>query len=96
MYEPKYIEETLRWCNARRKEQGKEPLNKLPKGRRGEGSSCPCGEATGLFVSYTYFTTIQHLDREINLPRSVQRFVRAFDSGKLPQYDCGPYHLEEA
>lgn len=87
--EPKYVEETLRWCNARRKEKGMEPLDKLPKGLRGKGESCPCGAATGLFVSYTYFNKmgINGSMESLKLPRSVRRFVGAFDSGRLPQYD---------
>lgn len=86
--EPKYVEETLRWCNARRKEKGMEPLDRMPKGYKGNGSSCPCGSATGLFVSFTYWLN-DLCSQEKNLPRCVQRFVIAFDNGKLPQYDAG-------
>jgi hypothetical protein len=41
--EPKYVAETLAWCNKRRKEQGKRPLKKMPKGRMSDPSSCPGG-----------------------------------------------------
>jgi len=92
MKEPGYVEETLRWCNARRKEQGKEPLDKLPKGVRGKGTSCPCGAATGLFVAVSQYWEITNVATRIIqskkfLPRSVTRFVMAFDRGRLPQYD---------
>lgn len=48
--EPQYVAETLGWCNDRRVEKGMEPLDRLPKGQRGNGSSCPCGKATGVHV----------------------------------------------
>jgi hypothetical protein len=84
--EPAYVAATLRWCNARRKEQGKEPLEKLPKGERNDATSCPCGKATGLWVYVE-----QYDDTDFNAhptPRCVQQFVPAFDAGKLPQYDA--------
>lgn len=90
MNEPKYVEETLRWCNRKRKEKGKLPLIKLPKGIRGKGDSCPCGEATELFVGRDFFTDDPSMTFRSKLPRSVQRFVSAFDKGKLPQYDKSP------
>lgn len=86
MKEPGYVAETLRWCNRKRKERGWSPLNKLPKGIRGNGESCPCGAVTGLFVSKDYYVD-RVASRSIELPRSVKRFVDAFDSGRLPQYD---------
>jgi hypothetical protein len=85
--EPKYVAETLAWCNARRKERGKRPLTKLPKGERNVPHSCPCGTATNCSVfGFTY--RVASLRAEYPLPRSVQRFVRAFDDGRLPQYEA--------
>src|SRR4051812_33017599 len=81
--EPKYVEETLRWCNARRKERGKSPLDRLPKGERTKGESCPCGAATGLFVTLAHAYVREEISlildegSKIDLPRSVQRFVKA-------------------
>lgn len=90
--EPKYVAETLAWCNARRKEQGKKPVSKLPKGYMRDPESCPCGRACGLVVGLQTFGTHDEslaiswgLGGEI-LPRPVKQFVKAFDAGKLPQY----------
>jgi hypothetical protein len=88
--EPKYVAETLAWCNARRKERGKRPLKKLPKGQPMDGESCPCGTATGLFVesqiAYDRDPDLEHKFGEYDLPRAVRSFVAAFDKGRLPQY----------
>ncbi len=91
MNEPAFVQETLDWCNKRRKENGKSPLDNLPKGRRHQGDSCPCGEATGLVVGLTgYFKRNPkdlQLDHLGDVPPSVTKFVKEFDNGKLPQYD---------
>ncbi len=87
--EPAYVAETLAWCNRQRKKQGKGPLKKLPKGRRGDPTSCPCGAATGLYV---FVDEAEHYDAgsgdRIYVPinRFVKDFVLNFDSGLLPQY----------
>lgn len=84
---------TLDWCNKMRVEQGKEPLSELPKGRRGDGASCPCGAATGLNVGRFYWTEggpgAKIIVREDNnqLPVAVQLFVAKFDDGQFPELD---------
>lgn len=88
--EPKYVAETLAWCNARRKEQGKRALKRLPKGETHNGVSCPCGKATNLYVgAYDYWKLpIECVEQTSGkLPRPVQEFIVAFDKGKLPQYE---------
>jgi hypothetical protein len=93
--ESTYIAETLAWCNALRKERGKAPLKKLPRGERYEGESCPCGKATGLFVErYGAYVSRQEFERSAaslvaNTTPSVRRFIGAFDLGDLPQYEVG-------
>jgi hypothetical protein len=91
--EPHYVKDTLDWCNERRKEQGKEPLKKLPKGKIGDGYTCPCGKATGLYVGTRgWDVTQEEYDDSYGgpnfkrNPESVKEFVRAFDQCKLPQY----------
>lgn len=93
------VEATLQWCNDRRIEQGKEPLAKLPKGRRRDPTSCPCGEATDLAVGmYCYLaptSTTSDLDPDgadgsESLPPEVQHFVELFDTGALPEYELNP------
>src|SRR4051812_27551481 len=81
---PRYIKATLDWCNERRGEKELEPLDDLPKGKRGSPRSCPCGAATGLYVSPVHATD---LNRTFTLPTNVEKFVRAFDAGMIPQYD---------
>lgn len=85
--EPRYVAETLAWCNKRRKEQGQAALEALPKGRREDPKSCPCGKATGLDVLLETAMGL-HPWRKYTLPRSVRRFVKAFDRGDLPQYEA--------
>jgi len=86
--EPKYVEATLRWCNARRKEIGKRPLKKLPKGIKREPNSCPCGKATEMEVyPDTAYRVSNYGWDEFRIPRSVNTFIRNFDSGNLPQYE---------
>lgn len=40
-----YYDEALAFCNARRKENGKRPIKKLPPGVPGDVRSCPCAKA---------------------------------------------------
>lgn len=86
MNEPAYVAATLAWCNARRKEQGKRALKRLPKGMRRNARSCPCGKASGLsvWVQFAYDSR----QRAVPVPRAVGRFIRAFDAGRLPQYEA--------
>ncbi len=90
--EPAFVAETLAWCNERRAERGMEPLDRLPKGRRVDGRSCPCGSATGLHVAAVYyFDPSEGLEpEEHELPEAVCEFVKAFDECALPQYDENP------
>lgn len=75
----------LDWCNIQRGARGMEQLTELPKGKKADSASCPCGKATGLSVgTYTYS------DREndilgMYLPIEVTRFVRAFDNNEFPE-----------
>ena len=87
--EPAFVAATLRWCNARRKERGKKPLKRLPKGKRNDASSCPCGNATGLLVWSDSFSE-SDTSNDTPIPVSVKRFVENFDNGRLPQYDLFP------
>lgn len=89
--EPGYVKETLDWCNEQRRLKDKEPLDILPKGKRGDPSSCPCGDATGLYVRTTTYSE-RHKPNVVEikilpLPQPVQEFVRSFDLGRLPQYE---------
>lgn len=89
MSEPSCVAGTLAWCNARRKEKGQKPLDKLPKGKQGDPLSCPCGKATGLNVGSRYYTEVPFTKYSPLAPVNddVYAFVRLFDRGKLPQYE---------
>jgi hypothetical protein len=87
--EPQYVAQTLAWCNRKRAEQGKKSLTRLPKGRRGDGYSCPCGKAVGFWVGHEEFEYKEEHDISTEpVPRSVGRFVAAFDDGRFPQYEA--------
>lgn len=84
------VDATLAWCNERRAERGRTPLDRLPKGRRGHARECPCGTASGLRVYsnvYTDESGVRH-----DTPSPVKAFINAFDAGRLPEYDihAGP------
>lgn len=86
--EPSYVAATLKWCNARRKEHGKKPLAKMPKGRRMDPWNCPCGKTCQLTVGSAFW----HFRNEPTmrgrpLPINVYKFVYDFDRGLLPQYE---------
>lgn len=83
--EPSFVAETLDWCNARRAEDGKPPLDRLPRGRPDDPTSCPCGKASGWLVYQDYAT--REGSEPFTLPESVTEFVIFFDDGELPQYD---------
>ena len=74
------IKGTLAWCNRQRAKQGKKPLLRLPKGKRHDPASCPCGKATGLLV-YSQAAKKNDRSRKVvcRLPKSVRRFVLKFD-----------------
>lgn len=80
-------EACLVWCNEIRAKQKKEPLIDLPKGKIADPESCPCGKATGLYVSaFAYYSPMQlgHMDFHGNLPQLVRDFVYLFDSRQYP------------
>ena len=87
------IKETLEWCNRKRQEMGLEPFEKLPKGRRYDAVSCPCGKATGLHVEgYGYFTLAEwrneanKIDKLFHgIPETVKVFIGCFDRGLIPE-----------
>lgn len=78
---------TLAWCNEMRVERNVgPPLEELPKGHRHSPESCPCGAASGLFV-----TRAAARDPNTNalvclLPYAVRQFVQSFDAGLLPEF----------
>lgn len=88
--EPDFVRATLEWCNARRQEQGQQPLDRLPKGEREDPLSCPCGIATGLYVDKHTFGRDDESRYDNPLPKPVELFVTEFDEGLLPQYDKWP------
>lgn len=87
MREPEFVAKTLNWCNDRRKEKGWTPLEHLPKGIRGNSSSCPCGKASGVKVALWDWSS-DGWKTVHKLPACVRQFVAAFDSKNLPQYDA--------
>lgn len=88
--EPACVAETLEWCNTIRAEKKQEPLERLPKGERDNGVSCPCGRATGVFVDQFTWGPDERHRKEHELPLPVRLFVQMFDNGDLPQYDESP------
>lgn len=92
------IEATLSWCNEMRAQMGMELLQELPKGTRYNGYSCPCGQATGLFVGRIAAFTEEpdggepspedfpiHKNFVCELPEEVKKFVNLFDFGDIPE-----------
>lgn len=86
--DPSYVADTLAWCNEKRKEKSMEPLDKLPKGKKGDGESCPCGAATELVVGTRTYRERYDPINSNPLPYGVMMFVESFDNGLLPQYDA--------
>jgi hypothetical protein len=94
-----YVKETLAFVNKVRKQYDSNPLYDLRTGRP-TGKSCPVSaslEIDGTMNPYTCATdTVEDESyiwigpltdrRKIRQPRAVRRFVRAFDSGRLPEY----------
>lgn len=81
---------TLDWCNKRRAEQGQEPLTELPVGRRMDPETCPCGEATGLYVEKFLASESKQAwacGEGESLPYVVRCFIHAFDRGEIPELD---------
>lgn len=89
MIEPDFVVETLSWCNSIRVAKGLEELERLPRGRRNDPKSCPCGLVTGLHVGLTTYG--ENFSTSVNkLPFAVSQFISEFDEGYLPQYDEDP------
>lgn len=83
---------TLDWCNEIRAKENKEPISRLPKGRAGDPMTCPCGRATGKWVTTNTFYDAKDTNEvdyasARNLPSIVRKFVHLLDSGALPQYE---------
>src|SRR3954465_11467103 len=89
LVEDKYTKATLEWCNERRAEKNQEPLDDLPKGKRGDPYTCPCGAATGLAVNFTVAHNMKSgaMSKSFELPSLVARFVNRFDKGQYPEYN---------
>lgn len=52
----KAYDQALRFCNKRRKEQGKKPIKELPAGIAANPKSCPCASTcAGLIVGHSYW-----------------------------------------
>lgn len=93
------IAATLKWCNSMRRKRGKEPLKKLPKGRRWNGASCPCGKATGVFVARSGWSENKHdatwgVGISGKIPSKVSEFVAHFDEGRIPEYALPANEIE--
>lgn len=95
MTDDKIIQGTLDWCNEQRAKKGLCPLASLPRGKRTDPISCPCGEATGRWVTSEYCYALADLgpvlgpdyDTKEPIPWAVSEFVRLFDNGWFPQFD---------
>lgn len=91
-----YVKETLAFVNKHLKKAGADPLDDLLPGQH-YGFSCPISESLSFGYDYPYTTSgdyifVGHIansirDREkIRQTRAVRRFIRAFDTGRLPEY----------
>lgn len=87
------VKDTIAWCNTIRKSQGRPPILDLPRGKRGDGRSCPCGEAAGVIVGRMFYRPSNNTDespfseKDNELPVGVSNFTWLFDEGQFPQYD---------
>lgn len=93
--DPPFVAEALAWCNEIRATKGWSPLDRLPKGKRDDMLSCPCGRATGVYVGLANWGPSLSDATRFGLPPSVVVFVREFDDGRLPQYDEDPSVYDE-
>lgn len=85
--------DVLDWVNRARAEyliDGGEPLDALPMGARDRACECPIALALGgrgsvaVVSTYIYF---ERVDKHVYPPEYVQRFIRAFDDGEIPELD---------
>ena len=72
------IQGTLDWCNIRREEQGKEPLEEMPKGSRQNPLDCPCGVASGVAVGSSIWVTAEEYARSGGDVGSLSSFSAAY------------------
>jgi len=94
------MQATLDWCNERRAEMDKEPLELLPEGEPSDPKSCPCGAATGLHVDAEVYElpegqvtfdengTIHWVEA---LPELVKVFIEHFDAMHIPELVAHSY-----
>lgn len=92
MTKERMVTGTLDWCNKLREKQGKDSLSQLPKGRRRDGQSCPCGKACGGYVGLlSYWLNVddwrQGVYEDGSVPEVVTEFITKFDDGEFPEYE---------
>lgn len=88
-----YVVETLAFVNKHRKQAGVPLLNDVLTGKQ-SGYSCPVSNSLRAVYKEPYTSTGRSMfygDIAVKrfalpLPRAVRRFVRAFDTGRLPEY----------
>lgn len=89
--DPKFVKNTLAWCNRMRAIQSMDRLTRLPLGTPGDPHSCPCGKATNLSVYKDRAFGGDELEGGSGIwtkpPPSVVDFIDAFDGRLLPQYE---------
>ncbi len=77
---------TLRFVNRYRTRTGREPLERLPKGKRRWNRECPIAMATGEVATRGWL--VPKGQASILYPDLVARFVVLFDEGKLPDLEA--------
>ena len=80
----------LAYCNEIRKEHDLEPLKKMQKGLKCEGTSCPIANTIRYNSNLDVYVDNEIVSvngQEYDLPPGPRRFVDDFDEGKYPQYD---------
>lgn len=86
----KIIAAALGELNVIRALLGMEKLKRMPKGEVFDGSSCPVANGFGKGLSAEVDEiriSVYHDDQSIRFstPPAIARFVKAFDSGRIPQ-----------
>jgi hypothetical protein len=83
------IEGTLAWCNEIRARHGKPALAELPKGKRHDPQSCPCGNATGVHVGSSVWAEkerdLEALDHSQSTPPFRTDYEAAGECGPTPE-----------
>jgi hypothetical protein len=91
----------LTYVNGLRRELGRKPLQKLPKGEIGEAESCPIANALPGVVEVDV-DCIQFYEpdpdgllgnspgKKRKPPRHVRQFIEEFDSGTYPELERKP------